>query len=191
MISSHPLVSLKRVASTLRSDAVTASEAGEAKTWTYHLYSEKRPVYSVGDVMLAFSSTKMENRKPKRESTKLLMTNAMHLSARDVVELYRVRWQMSCSLRTSRVCWGCTRMKKLADHRVKKASREIWKRQRAFGLRQAVLVGITVREHRWIQKRTESKHGLNPKPWHTFSQRIPMRSLIKQSKCATSKRASQ
>ena len=157
------------------------------KTRTYHVYSEKRPVHSVGDVMLVFSSTKMENRKPKRESTKVMMTNAMHLSARDVVDLYRVRWQIELFFKDLKSVLGMhqykfkrfqaveawmdivvmtfvylewTRIKKLADRRVNKSSREIWRRQRAFGLRQAILVGIRVREHRWIQNRIKSKHGL-------------------------------
>ena len=157
------------------------------KTRTYHVYSEKRLVHSVGDVMLVFSSTKMENRKPKRESTKVMMTNAMHLSARDVVDLYRVRWQIELFFKDLKSVLGMhqykfkrfqaveawmdivvmtfvylewTRIKKLADRRVNKSSREIWRRQRAFGLRQAILVGIRVREHRWIQNRIKSKHGL-------------------------------
>ena len=53
-----------------------------------------------------------------------------------------------------------TRKKKLADKRVKKKTKEIWREQRAFGIRQAVLIGIEIREHRWIQKRIKSKHGL-------------------------------
>lgn len=180
-------------------------QKAKRKTRTYHVHSEKRQVHSVGEVMLVFSSTKMENKKPKRESTKLLMTNAMHLSAREVVELYCVRWQIELFFKELKSVLGMhqykfkhfqaveawmdivlmtfvylewTRMKKLADGRVKKQSREIWRRQRAFGLRQAVLLGIKVREHRWIQKRIKSKHGL------TTLQKTLTMLLAKEYRCA-------
>ena len=45
-------------------------------------------------VMLVFSSSKPIGKKIKREKTKLLMTNAKHLSARQVCELYSLRWQI-------------------------------------------------------------------------------------------------
>ena len=157
------------------------------KTRTYYVYSEKRPVHSVGQVKLVFSSTKLNRKKPKRESTKILMTNALHLSAREVVELYSIRWQIELFFKELKSILGMhqykfkrfdavqgwmevvmitfvylewTRKKKLADKRVKKKTKEIWREQRAFGIRQAVLIGIEIREHRWIQKRIKSKHGL-------------------------------
>jgi len=162
-------------------------QKAKRKTRTYHVHTEKRPVHSVGKVMLVFSSTRLNSKKPKREATKVLMTNAMHLSAREVVELYCVRWQIELFFKELKSVLGMhqykfkrfqaveawmdivvmtfvylewTRMKKLADRRVKKQSREVWRRQRAFGLRQAILTGIEIREHRWIQKRIKSKHGL-------------------------------
>ena len=157
------------------------------KTRTYYVHSEKRPVHSVGQVILVFSSTKLNRKKPKRESTKILMTNALHLSARDVVELYCVRWQIELFFKELKSILGMdqykfkrfeavqgwmevvlitfvylewTRAKKLADKRIKKKTKEIWRQQRAFGIRQAVLIGIEVREHKWIQKKIKSKNGL-------------------------------
>ena len=53
-----------------------------------------------------------------------------------------------------------TRKKKLADKRINKKTKDIWRQQRSYGLRQAVLTGIEIREHRWIQKRIKSKNGL-------------------------------
>ena len=157
------------------------------KTRTYYVHSEKRQVHSVGQVMLVFSSTRLNRKKPKRESTKILMTNATHLSAREVIELYCVRWQIELFFKELKSILGMhqykfkrfeavegwmdvvlitfvylewTRMKKLADKRVKKKTKEVWRRQRAFGIRQAILTGIEIREQRWIQKRIKSKHGL-------------------------------
>ena len=111
----------------------------------------------------------------------------MHFSARQVVELYCVRWQIELFFKELKSVLGMhqyklkrfqavegwmeivlvtfiylewTRLKKLADRRVNKQTREIWREQRAFGIRQAILTGIEIREHRWIQKRIKSKHGL-------------------------------
>ena len=111
----------------------------------------------------------------------------MHLSARQVVELYCVRWQIELFFKELKSVLGMhqykfkhfqaveawmdivvitfvylewTRLKKLSDRRVKKETRQIWREQRAFGIRQAILTGIEIREDRWIQKRIKSKHGL-------------------------------
>ena len=115
------------------------------------------------------------------------MTNAMHLSARDVVELYCVRWQIELFFKELKSTLGMhqykfkrftavegwmdvvlitfvylewTRMKKLTDKRINKKTKELWRKQRAFGIRQAILAGIEIRENRWIQKRIKTKHGL-------------------------------
>ena len=157
------------------------------KTRTYYVHSEKRQVHSVGQAMLVFSSTKLNRKKPKRESTIVLMTNAMHLSGRDVVELYCVRWQIELFFKELKSTLGMhqykfkrftavegwmdvvlitfvylewTRMKKLTDKRINKKTKELWGKQRAFGIRQAILAGIEIRENRWIQKRIKTKHGL-------------------------------
>ena len=162
-------------------------KCAKQKNRKYYVHSEKRQVHSVGQIMLVFSSTKLNKKKPKREATKVLMTNAMHLSARQVVELYCVRWQIELFFKELKSVLGMhqykfkhfqaveawmdivvitfvylewTRLKKLSDRRVKKETRQIWREQRAFGIRQAILTGIEIREYRWIQKRIKSKHGL-------------------------------
>ncbi len=160
---------------------------GSKKTMrTYHVCSEKREVHSVGTVMLVFSSTKPIKGKAKRESTKLLMTNATHLSGRQVVELYAMRWQIELFFKELKSALGMhqyrlkrfeaveswidlvlitfcylewTRVRKLADRRIKAADRKRWQYQRSYGVRQAVLVGIRIREHKWINKRLKSEHG--------------------------------
>ena len=156
------------------------------KTRTYHVHSEKREVHSVGQVMLVFSSMKLKKNKPVRESTKILMTNATGLTARQVVELYCVRWQIELFFKELKSILGMhqyqfkrfdavegwievvlitfvylewTRANKLADKRVKSENKSVWRCQRAFGIRQAVLVGIEVRQQNWIQKRLNSGFG--------------------------------
>lgn len=155
-------------------------------TRTYYVCSEKREVHSVGMVMLVFSSTKPIKGKAKRESTKILMTNATHLSARQVVELYGMRWQIELLFKELKSTLGLhqyrlkrfeaveswvdlvlvtfcylewTRDRKLADRRIRAEDRKRWQHQRSYGLRQAVLVGIQIRQHQWISKRLKSEHG--------------------------------
>ena len=157
------------------------------KTRTYHVHSEKREVHSVGQVMLVFSCTKLKKNKAVRESTKILMTNASGLTARQVVELYCVRWQIELFFKELKSILGMhqyqfkrfeavegwieavlitfvylewTRANKLADQRISAENKSLWKCQRAFGIRQAILVGVEVRQQKWIQKRLKSKFGL-------------------------------
>lgn len=157
------------------------------KSRTYHVHSEKRQVHSVGQVMLVFSSTKLKKNKAVRESTKILMTNATGLTARQVVELYCVRWQVELFFKELKSILGMhqyqykrfdavegwievvlitfvylewTRVKQLDDHRVSSENKDIWRCQRAYGIRQAILVGIEVRQQKWIQKRLNSNFGL-------------------------------
>ena len=157
------------------------------KTRTYHVHSEKRAVHSVGQVMLVFSCTKLKKNKAVRESTKILMTNATGLTARQVVELYCLRWQIELFFKELKSTLGMhqyqfkrfesvegwieavlitfvymewTRANKLADRRVSSEDKSVWKCQRAYGIRQAILVGIEVRQQQWIQKRLKSRNGL-------------------------------
>jgi len=156
------------------------------KARTYHVHSEKREVHSVGQVMLVFSSTKLKNGKAVRESTKILMTNATGSTARQVVELYSVRWQIELFFKELKSILGMqqyqyknfdavegwieivlitfvylewTRAMKLKDKRISVANKQIWTCQRAYGIRQAILIGIQTRQLKWTQKRLKSKSG--------------------------------
>lgn len=153
---------------------------------TYYVHSEKSEVHSVGTVMLVFSSTNPIKGKAKRDSTKLLMTNALHLSPRQVVEIYGMRWQIELFFKELKSTLGMhqyqlkrfeaveswidlvvltfcylewTRSRKLTDRRIRAEDRKRWQHQRCYGLREAVLLGIQIRQHRWIQKRLNSEHG--------------------------------
>ena len=161
-------------------------DGSKGTTRTYYVYSEKREVHHVGMVMLVFSSTKPIKRKAKRESTKVLMTNATDLSARQIVELYSMRWQIELLFKELKSTLGLhqyrlqkfeaveswvnlvlitfcylewTRARKLVDRRLGADVRQTWQRQRSYGIRQAVLVGIQIRQHKWISKRLKSEHG--------------------------------
>ncbi len=166
---------------------LSAHRDGSKKTTrTYYVCSEKREVHSVGMVMLVFSSTQPIKGQAKRESTKILMTNATNLSARQVVELYGLRWQIELLFKELKSTLGLhqyrlkrfeaveswidlvlitfcylewTRIRKLADRRIGVNVRRTWQHQRSYGLRQAVLIGIQIRQQQWISKRLKSEHG--------------------------------
>jgi IS4 transposase len=66
----------------------------KAKPRTYYVRRERREVHSVGEVQLVFSTTKAQLTAATPDDVKILMTDDLKLSARDVVELYALRWQI-------------------------------------------------------------------------------------------------
>ncbi len=76
------------------------------KPRVYYAYQERRKVRRVGDVQIVFSTMKPDLEKATPDDVKILMTNAVHLSVSEVLELYSVRWQIEitqaeCVSRTS------------------------------------------------------------------------------------------
>lgn len=160
---------------------------GTKSTRTYHVHSERSEVHSVGVVMLVFSSSKPIGKKIKREKMKLLMTNAKHLSTRQVCELYSLRWQIELFFKELKSTLGMsqysfknfeaveswigivlitfcylewTRRRKLADRRISDQQRQCWKHARSYTVREALLVGIHLRERKWLLQRLKTDHGL-------------------------------
>ena len=66
----------------------------KAKPRTYYVHQERRTVKSVGDVRLVFSTTKAHLAKATPDDVKILMTNNLTWTVREVVELYALRWQI-------------------------------------------------------------------------------------------------
>ena len=66
----------------------------KAKPRTFYVHQERRQVHSVGEVRLVFSTTKKDLETATPDDVKILMTNNLRLSVRDVVELYSLRWQI-------------------------------------------------------------------------------------------------
>ena len=156
------------------------------KPRTYYVRQEKRAVHSVGQVMLVFSSTKPIEQRTKRDTTKILMTNATALSAAEIAELYSLRWQIELFFKELKSELGMhqyrfrqfekveswiavvlvtfmylewIRARKVQDRRQGAAARQRWQHQRSYGLRQAVLVGIEIRQHEWILQRLRTASG--------------------------------
>jgi hypothetical protein len=64
------------------------------KPRVYYAHQEKQDVRSVGRVQLVFSTMKPGLKKASPDDVKILMTNALSMSLREIIELYSVRWQI-------------------------------------------------------------------------------------------------
>ncbi|MFN9902841.1 MAG: hypothetical protein ACK55Z_29485, partial [bacterium] len=60
----------------------------KVKSRTYHVHEERRRVRSVGAVRVVFSTASTDARKASLADTKVLLTNAPTLSAREIVDVY-------------------------------------------------------------------------------------------------------
>lgn len=66
----------------------------KAKPRTFYVHQEKRAVHAVGEVQLVFSTTHLQLARATPDDVKILMTNNLRLSTKDIVELYSLRWQI-------------------------------------------------------------------------------------------------
>jgi hypothetical protein len=66
----------------------------KVKPRTYYVYQRRQDVHSVGEVRLVFSTKKKPCAGQPVEVQKILMTNDLSLTARQIVELYGLRWQI-------------------------------------------------------------------------------------------------
>jgi hypothetical protein len=66
----------------------------QAKARTYYVHSERRAVHNVGDALLVCSTKEQPQAAEPVRVQKVLLSNAVTLSAARVVELYDLRWQI-------------------------------------------------------------------------------------------------
>jgi hypothetical protein len=66
----------------------------KAKARVYYAHAERRAVHNVGDVLLVFSTKEQPQAGRPVLVQKLLMTNALDLTAAEVVATYALRWQV-------------------------------------------------------------------------------------------------
>ena len=82
--------------------------SNKKKCRTFYVHEERRAVHSIGEVRIVFST----KQRPKagqqlpREGTKVLLSNAEHLSVAQIVELYLVRWQIELLFKELKSCLG-------------------------------------------------------------------------------------
>jgi Transposase DDE domain len=158
----------------------------KAKPRTYHVHQERQQVHSVGEVRLVFSTTKNDLKTATPDDVKILMTNNLRLSVRDVVALYSLRWQIELFFKELKSTLGfhqyqfqnfeavegwselvLTAFLYLESYRVQQMSRRDlsdeekrwWRHQRTYGLCQAVRLASETNELQFLADRLKTPGG--------------------------------
>jgi len=168
---------------------VSLSRRGPTKPQTFYVHEERRVVHSIGETRIVFSA----KRRPQpgnalqRTETKVLLTNAQHLTVAEIVELYALRWQIelffkevqgtlgvhhyrfrsmqavgpwieACCISVLYLEW--VRLQHLRDTKSARAQRAWWARQRTHGLALAVRQRLDEAQLRSIDRSTSSEWGI-------------------------------
>jgi len=158
----------------------------KAKLRTYDVHQERQRVHSVGEVRLVFSTMKMNLKTATPDDVKILMTNDLRLSVRDVIELYSLRWQIELFFKELKSTLGfhqyqfqkfepvegwmelaLTTFMYLESYRVQQLSRRDlsdeekrwWRHQRTYGLCQAVRLASEQKELEFLAECLETPGG--------------------------------
>ena len=143
-------------------------------------------MHSVGEVRLVFSTMKENLKTATPDDVKILMTNDLRLSVRDVIELYSLRWQIELFFKELKSALGfhqyqfqkfgpveawvelaLTTFMYLEHYRVQQMSRRDlsdeekrwWTHQRTYGLSQAVRSASEQNELQYIADCLETSGG--------------------------------
>ena len=183
---------------TIRLQASTGKYAGyrrlskwrvgpKQKPRVYYAYQEKCEVRSVGRVQLIFSTMKPDLKKATPDDVKILMTNALDLSASELIELYTLRWQIELFFKELKSTLGFgqysfekfsaveawanitittvlfldhERAKHLRDRRLSEERRRWWESQRLHGLCAAFRQECEGRELKFLSERIKTPGGI-------------------------------
>jgi hypothetical protein len=159
----------------------------KTKARVYYAYQEKSEVRSVGRVQLVFSTMKPNLSAATPDDVKILMTNALHLSLREVIELYSLRWQIELFFKELKSTLGFDqyrfqsfaavrawveiavttvlfleyqRAQRLQDRRLSVDRRAWWTAQRLHGLSAAYRQECEGREVKYLLDRTKTLGGI-------------------------------
>jgi len=121
------------------------------------------------------------------DDVKILMTNAVHLSVHEVIELYSLRWQIELFFKELKSTLGFSqyrfqrfqavkawveaailtvlfleylRAERLSDRRLRKESRQWWEAQRLHGLSAAFQQQCTRQELKYLSDRLKTPGGI-------------------------------
>lgn len=157
------------------------------KPRVYYAHQEKREVRSVGRVQLVFSTMKPDLKKATPDDVKILMTNAVDLSASEVIEMYSLRWQIELFFKELKSTLGFAqysfekfpaveawaeiaimavlfleheRAKRLRDRRLSEETRRWWASQRLHGLCVAYRQECEGRELKYLSERLKTPGGI-------------------------------
>ncbi|HUT58735.1 MAG TPA: transposase [Phycisphaerae bacterium] len=159
----------------------------KAKSRTYYVHQEKRAVHSVGKVQLVFSTTKQKLTKATADDVKILMTNDLRMSVREVIELYSIRWQIELFFKELKSTLGFHqyrfqefeavegwaesalttvlylewyRARQLAKRGLSEEKKRWWRHQRIYGLCQAIRLGTEQNQLKYLEDRLETDGGI-------------------------------
>jgi hypothetical protein len=159
----------------------------KAKPRTYYVHQERRQVHSVGEVRLVFSTTRKDLETATPDDVKILMTNDLRLSVRDVVEAYSLRWQIELMFKELKSTLGFDqyqfrgfdaveawaelalttflylewyRVVQLARRDLSEEKKRWWRHQRTYGLCQAVRSASEQKDLEYIADRLETPGGI-------------------------------
>lgn len=157
------------------------------KPRVYYAYQEKREVRRVGCVLLVFSTMKPNLAAATPDDVKILMTNAVHLGSRQVIELYSLRWQIELFFKELKSTLGFAqyrfqcfqavkawvetamatvlflehlRAERLFDRRLSKEARRWWEAQRLHGLSEAFRQESSGQELKYLFDRLKTTGGI-------------------------------
>lgn len=159
----------------------------KAKPRTFYVHQERRRVHSVGEVRLVFSTMKKDLKAAGPDDVKILMTNDVRLSVRDVLELYSLRWQIELFFKELKSHLGFAqyrfqrfeavegwvklalmaflylewyRAEQLARRDLSEEKKCWWRCQRTYGLCQAVRLASQQGELRFLADRLKTPGGI-------------------------------
>jgi hypothetical protein len=159
----------------------------KAKPRTYYVHQERREVHSVGEVRLVFSTMKNQLKTATPDDVKILMTNDVRLSVRDVIELYSLRWQIELFFKELKSTLGFHQYKflhfeavegwselalatfmylewyraqQLARRGLSEDAKRWWRHQRTHGLCQAARMAAKQAELQYLADRLETPGGI-------------------------------
>jgi hypothetical protein len=157
------------------------------KPRVYDAHQETREVRRVGRVLLVYSTTTAKLRAATPDDVKILMTNATHLRAREVIELYSLRWQIELFFKELKSTLGFDqyrfqsftaveswaeiaittvlfleylRAQRLCDRRLSDERRQWWSRQRLHGLCAAYRQECEGQELHYFAERLKTPGGI-------------------------------
>jgi hypothetical protein len=170
---------------------VSACRIGpKTKTRTFYAHRERLAVHSVGETQVVFSTKEQpRNGKPlELDNTKILMTNDLTLSLREIVELYDLRWQIELFFKELKSTLGLHQYRfvqfsaveswvecclltylylewyravRQARRRLSKSEKEWWTRQRTHGLCHAIRQEAETQELKTMAQWSHTKTGMN------------------------------
>jgi hypothetical protein len=153
----------------------------------YYAHQERADVRSVGRVQLVFSTMKRNLKAATPDDVKILMTNALHLSASEIIELYSLRWQIELFFKELKSTLGFDqyrfqqfeaveawveiaittvlfleheRATRMRDKSLSREARRWWAMQRLHGLCTAIRHECELQELKYVSERLKTSGGI-------------------------------